>query len=320
MWASAMRVWHRPVLLEEVVSFLAPSPGTTVVDATIGEGGHAEVFLETFPSISLIGVDVDPSVIEVARTRLTRFGDRLTLFNMWYSVFFERYRETLDHEPGVVLFDLGISRFHYESAGRGFSFGRDEPLDMRLAGGVGRTAAEIVNRSPIREIERILMSYGEERWARQIARAVVAHRDREAINSSLRLAEIVRRAVPGGKGRRRLHPATKTFQALRIAVNSEMEQVENGVRAALKVLAPGGKLGVISFHSLEDRIVKGLFRDAIKPCICPAEQPICNCGGRKMYQLMTKKPVPASEEEVRSNPSARSAKLRVIEKMAVGTT
>ena len=316
MWASAMRVWHRPVLLEEVVSFLAPSPGTTVVDATIGEGGHAEVFLETFPSISLIGVDVDPSVIEVARTRLTRFGDRLTLFNMWYSVFFERYRESLDHEPGVVLFDLGISRFHYESAGRGFSFGRDEPLDMRLAGGVGRTAAEIVNRSPIREIERILMSYGEERWARQIARAVVAHRDREAINSSLRLAEIVRRAVPGGKGRRRLHPATKTFQALRIAVNSEMEQVENGVRAALKVLAPGGKLGVISFHSLEDRIVKNAFREWSRECVCPPRIPMCTCRGKALGTVLTRSPLAPEEVEVERNPRARSARLRAWRKAA----
>jgi 16S rRNA (cytosine1402-N4)-methyltransferase len=213
--------------------------------------------------------------------------------------------------------DLGISRFHYEQAGRGFSFDRDELLDMRLSPDLPRTAADLVNTSDAAELSNILFTFGEERHARSIVARVIRERSREPFTSAARLAAVIAAAVPGQYRRGRIHPATRTFQALRIAVNRELEQLQDGLAEAVRVLAPAGRIGVITFHSLEDRIVKRLFRDKSRECTCPPEWPICQCGGKAELRRVTGKPVTASDEEVALNPASRSAKLRVAQKPRV---
>ena len=316
----SMTITHTPVLLDQVVELLTPSTSTaTVIDATLGEGGHAEAFLSRYPEIFLVGIDADPMILEVARSRLGRFTPRTKLLNQWFSEFFAAGSEHLPAAPEVVYFDLGISRYHYEQAQRGFSFSRDEKLDMRLVESLPETAADIVNRWSAQELECALFDYGEERFAKRIVRAIVRQREHTPFENSLHLARVVVDAVPQSYTRS-THPATKTFQALRIVVNRELDQLEIGLRAALTMLAVGGKLGVISFHSLEDRIVKNVFRQMSRACTCPPEQPICKCRGTKRFQMMTKKPILATPEEVRGNPAARSAKLRTIHKLSAEVT
>ncbi len=308
---------HEPVLLKETLELLVPPTGDGLfVDATLGEGGHTEAFLRKYPQLSVIGVDADPSIMSTARERLQPFADRVRLVNSWYGSFFSGYAEAA--APDLVLMDLGVSRFHFAAAGRGFSFDRDEALDMRLSPDLPTTAADIVNTSEAAELADILFTYGEERFARPIVSRLVRERQREPITTSARLASVVAAAVPAGRRHGRTHPATRTFQALRIAVNRELEQVETGVREAVRVLAPEGRIGVITFHSLEDRIVKRIFREKSRDCTCPPEWPICQCGGKAELRLVTSRPVTASEEEVSRNPASRSAKLRVAQKPGGG--
>ena len=304
---------HEPVLLQEVMTLLVPPSGATLmIDATVGEGGHSEAFLLKYPDLTVIGVDTDPSILETARQRLAVFANRARLINAWYGTFLADYDE--DRRADLILMDLGISRFHYEASGRGFSFDRDESLDMRLNPGLPSTAADLVNSLDQRELAEILFRFGEEKFARQIAFRIVRQREKDPITSATRLANIVASAVPAKYQHQKIHPATRTFQALRIAVNRELEQLEEGLAQALAVLSPGGRIGVISFHSLEDRIVKRFFRDKSRECTCPPEWPICQCGGKAELRLVTAKPVTASGEEVSRNPASRSAKLRVAEK------
>ncbi len=270
---------HQPVLLKEVLSLLVPPPdGGLFVDATLGEGGHTEAFLRAYPKLSVIGVDADPSIQAAARERLRPFGDRVRFVNSWYSDFFSAYEEPA--APDLVLMDLGVSRFHFEASGRGFSFDRDEELDMRLSPGLAMSAADIVNSFDASELIEILHSFGQERFARQIAARLVRERERAPIATASRLAAVVASAVPASHRHGRIHPATRTFQALRIAVNRELEQVEHGVAEAIRVLAPEGRIGVIAFHSLEDRIVKRIFREKSRSCTCPPEWPICAMWGQ----------------------------------------
>lgn len=306
---------HEPVLLAECLELLVPpADDGLLVDATLGQGGHAEAFLERWPRLLLVGVDADAAVMETARIRLARFGGRVELVASWFAEFFASWSR--DRGPDLVLFDLGISRFHYEESGRGFSFDRDEPLDMRLAPELPVSAADLVNGSGSEELADILGRYGEERHARRIAARIVRERSRAPIRTAARLADVIRGAVPASYRHGRIHPATRSFQALRIAVNRELAQLEQGLAAAVRVLAPGGRIGVISFHSLEDRIVKRFFRDRSRGCTCPPEFPVCRCGGRAELSIVTAKAVQPGEAERARNPASRSAKLRVAEKEA----
>jgi 16S rRNA (cytosine1402-N4)-methyltransferase len=303
---------HQSVLLPEVLAeLIPPAEKGLMIDATLGEGGHAEAFLARYRELSLIGVDADETILAIARERLAAFADRTRLVNAWFGSFLHDYIETA---PDLILMDLGISRYHYEASGRGFSFDRDESLDMRLGRDLPVTAADIVNGSEPGELADILFRFGEERFTRNIVSRIVREREKAPITSATRLANLIAAAVPDQYRHRRIHPATRTFQALRIAVNRELEQLQEGLEEAIRVLKPGGRIGVITFHSLEDRIVKKCFREKSRECTCPPEWPICQCGGKAELRLVTGKPLTASEEEVARNPASRSAKLRVAEK------
>jgi len=308
---------HTPVLLEPVLRLLAPGGGEQLlIDATVGEGGHAEAFLSRFPGLLLCGVEKDEAIQRVAARRLERFGERVRLVRACFSDFFREYDRYCDRPPDRVLFDLGISMFHFEKSGRGFSFARDEPLDMRIDAGAGPTAGDIVNESSQEQLAELLHRFAEEPFAGPISRAIVRARARAPITTASALAGIVRSAVPPSRRYGRIHPATRTFQALRISVNRELEVLSDALEHAFAVLASGGRLGVIAFHSLEDRIVKRFFQERNKACTCPPEWPICQCGGHRSLRTLTRKPVSADPQEKENNPAARSAKLRVAEKLA----
>jgi 16S rRNA (cytosine1402-N4)-methyltransferase len=306
---------HTPVLLEETIHYLAPrKERELMVDATLGEGGHALAFLSRFPDLKLIGIDADPEIQENARRRLADFGGRVHFHSGWAQDFFAAYPGDLKR-PDTILIDLGISLFHYEKSGRGFSFRKDEGLDMRLDTSTGSTAADLVNRLPEKELADLLYTNAEERRSRRIARLIVERRSRGNIGTTAALAELVEQAASPSARNGPVHPATRVFQALRIAVNGELSRLPNLLEGALRVLEPGGRLAVISFHSLEDRIVKNFFREQNKNCTCPPDSPICNCEGRRNVTILTRKGVTAGDEEIRRNPPSRSARLRVVEKV-----
>lgn len=310
-----VEVVHYSVMKNEVVSFLKPDkPGQILVDATTGEGGHSEWFLRRYPDINVVCLDADEAIMEIAKKRLECFGSQVRFYNKWFNAFFRDYPSDLER-PDRILFDLGISTFHYEKAERGFSFRKDEDLDMRLEKHLEISAADIVNTYPQKELADIIYEYGEERYSRRIAEAVVRYRKNSRIRTTGEFAEIIWNAVPVSYRHGRIHPSTRTFQALRIAVNGELARLKEALEGALSVLNVGGRMGVISFHSLEDRIVKHFFRDMAKDCICPPETPICNCRGVKIVELITKKPVVPEAEEINDNLPSRSSKLRVIEKV-----
>jgi 16S rRNA (cytosine1402-N4)-methyltransferase len=306
---------HTSVLPEKVWRFLRPaSPGELFIDATLGEGGHTELFLSRAKDLKAVGIDADSSILEVAKRRLGPYNDRVRFFNIWFNVFFREY-PLRGERPDKILFDLGISSFHYESSSRGFSFSRDEYLDMRIGGELETSAFDIVNNYPETELANILYEYGEERYSRKIAAAITAARGKKSIEKTSELRGIVERAVPPEYRRGKIHAATKTFQALRIAVNGELVRLSSALRDSLQVLKPGGRLAVISFHSLEDRIVKHFFKEKSRSCTCPPELPRCECGRIQRARILTKKPVTADEDETAENPRGRSAKLRVLEKI-----
>ena len=308
---------HKPVLLREVKAALNDRKEELLfIDATLGEGGHAEAFLSFNPRLTLFGIERDESILVRARSRLERFGRRARLFRMDYYEFFRSFKELVDREPQRIFFDLGVSMFHYQISGRGFSFRRPEPLDMRLDIEKGKTAAQLIATSSEEELTDLIRRYGEERYAARISAAIVQERRQREIEDSRALAEIIFRSVPPPYRHGRIHPATRTFQALRIAVNEELELLEAVLPIAFDRLSTGGRMGVISFHSLEDRMVKRFFQERNKSCTCPPESPICQCGGRRRARLLTRKPVMATEAEIHRNPASRSARLRVLEKIA----
>ncbi|MDR3302905.1 MAG: 16S rRNA (cytosine(1402)-N(4))-methyltransferase RsmH [Treponema sp.] len=302
---------HTPVLMEETLQLLAPrTAGELMVDATMGEGGHSYAFLSRFPTLRIIGIDADAAIQQVAKTRLHEFHPRVSFYTGWSQDFFPQ----LDEKPDTILIDLGVSLYHYEKSGRGFSFLKDEPLDMRIDTAQGRSVAELIATLSERDLADLLYYNADERYSRRIAHAIVDARSRGRVNSTITLAEIVRRALPV-RPKRGAHPATKTFQALRIAVNGELARLPALLEAALHALADGGRMGVISFHSLEDRMVKNFFRDTARDCLSSTAAPIGNIEGHRIVNLLTRKGIGAGADEIQRNPSSRSARLRVIEKI-----
>ena len=310
-----LEIIHTSVLQEETIKYLAPrGRNETMLDLTLGEAGHAFSFLSEFPDLTYIGVDIDPSIQEIAKIRLAQFVNRTLFFTAWSQDFLTAYPENLNR-PDTIFADLGISSFHYVKSGRGFSFSSDEPLDMRLNLSSGRSAAEILEQNSEHDLADIIYKNSGERFARRIAKAIVKERQNSPITSSLALAELVKRAVPVKFRYGHIHPATRTFMALRIFVNDEIAKLPALLEAALKILKPGGRLGIISFHSLEDRLVKNFFKMKNKDCICPPQAPSCICTGSRMINILTKKGITPCEEEIRRNPPSRSARLRIAEKI-----
>ena len=313
-----MDIVHKPVLLQECLKYLAPGiPNALMVDGTLGEGGHSEAFLEQFPKLRIIGVDADIRIQARARERLAPFGDRICFYAGWSHDFFNEYPAG-EKRPDIILMDLGISLFHYEKSGRGFSFRTDEPLDMRLDPSSGISAADIVNSYTEKDLADLIYVYGEEQYSRRIAKSICEARKSSKFSTARALAECIYSAVPAQYRHGRIHPATKTFQALRIAVNGELEKLPSLLESAFSVLEPAGKLGVITFHSLEDRIVKNYFRELGKNCTCTPEMPICKCGGKPRAQVLTRKAVGPTDAEIADNSPSRSAKSRVVQKIRYG--
>lgn len=307
---------HISVMPDEVLKFLAPHGGGIYVDGTLGGAGHSLKILEaSVPDGRLIAFDRDHSAIVVATARLAGFDNRVTLVQRNFAELEETLKALKVERIDGFLLDLGVSSHQLDSAERGFSFRQDAPLDMRMDTGTGPTAADLVNTLTEAELVRIIREYGEERWAGRIAVRIVAAREKAPLLTTLELAEIVKGAIPRKFHEERIHPATRTFQALRIAVNAELESLEKGLEAGLKLLGRGGRAVVISFHSLEDRIVKNAFRKLAQGCICPKHIPICVCGNEPQLRILTSRPVMAGEAELAANPRARSAKLRAAEKL-----
>lgn len=305
---------HEPVLLWECIEGLKIRPDGIYVDGTLGGAGHSRRIAEKLTTGRLIGIDRDETALQAAGERLAQFGDRVTLVKSN----FERVGEILD-ELGIdrvdgMLFDLGVSSPQLDDAERGFSYMADAPLDMRMDRSAKLSAAEIVNEWPEAELKRILYTYGEERYAPRIAAAIVRERGRSPIETTLELVEIIRAAMPGAAKKEKQHPAKRSFQAIRIAVNDELGAVERMLDTAPDRLKPGGRLCVISFHSLEDRLVKQAIHKRVDGCTCPKDFPVCVCGFRQTLKTVGGV-VTAGEEELTRNPRARSAKLRVAERI-----
>jgi 16S rRNA (cytosine1402-N4)-methyltransferase len=311
-----MQYRHVPVMVNEVIHYLNCSPGKTYVDGTLGGGGHAKAILEAIgPDGFLLGIDRDPDAIAYARQSLDPFKPNVQTFHDDFTHLPQILSRLHMSNVDGILLDLGLSLYQLERSGRGFSFMRDGPLDMRMNPEQGHTAGALINKLSGKDLAGLISRYGEERQAVRIARCIVDSRRHKAIMSSLQLAEIVKKAVPARYRRGRIHPATRTFQALRIAVNQELEVLEQFLDKAVNFLKPGGRLCILSFHSLEDRIVKERFKTLAKGCICPPRFPKCVCGKTPQVSILTKRPVRPGMQEVRTNPMARSAKLRAAERL-----
>ncbi len=309
---------HTPVLLSAVLAGLnvSASPEGLFIDGTVGAGGHATAILREAPHARLLGFDRDPRSLDIAREQLAPFGDRAILVHANYDMMARTAPESgfpAGQIDGILL-DLGISSMHVEDAGRGFAFRVDGPLDMRFdPTGSNPTAANLVNTMEADELADLIYRYGEEHDSRRIARAIIAARP---LDSTRQLAEVIEKVHHGHHGpREKIHPATRTFQALRIAVNDELGALGRVLPQAVALLRAGGRLAVISFHSLEDRIVKQYFRDESTDCLCPPRQPVCTCGHRAQIALVNRKPITADDAEIARNPRSRSAKLRIAEKL-----
>ena len=304
---------HVSVMPAEVQRFLDPRPGDTCVDATIGGAGHAKAICRSiFPQGSFIGLDRDREAIEHARQILSPYASMVRLFNDNF-VNLPRILAMLDIDGvDAMVVDLGISLYQIRQSGRGFSFQTDEPLDMRMNAAADLTATDLVNRLSEKKLAGIFRDYGEERWAKRIARAVGNARRKNSIKKSRQLAEIVAGAIPKSRQPRRIHPATRVFMALRIAVNRELDCLADLLSFGPGLLKTGGRLCMIAFHSLEDRMIKRRFKELAKGCVCPPDFPICACGQKPMARLLTRKVIQPSQEEIMANPMARSAKLRAL--------
>lgn len=307
---------HVPVMAEEVLHYLSPRRGGIYLDGTLGGGGHAQLILEaTAPDGVLVGLDRDAQALAAARARLAAFGARAILRQGNFADM-DAHLDLLG-VAGLdgVLLDLGVSSHQLDTPQRGFSFREEGPLDMRMNPAEGVAAATLLAEADAAELKRIFRDYGEERWAGRIAREIVSSRDRQPITTTLQLADLVCRVVPGGRAPQRIHPATRIFQALRIHVNGELDSLRAGLDAAWRRLNAGGRMVVISFHSLEDRIVKQAFRALATGCICPPRLAVCACDHKPAVRIITRRSVRAGEVETTLNPRARSAVLRAMEKL-----
>ena len=311
-----MDVFHKPVMVGEVIASLRCRAGAVYVDGTVGGGGHASEILEnTAPDGLLIGIDADGDALREAGRRLAPFGDRKILVKGNFADMETILAGMNIGKVDGILLDLGVSSHQLDTADRGFSFTLDAPLDMRMDRSLGISAYDLIHTLSADELERIIREYGEERMAGRIARAIVERRNLSPIRTTADLAGVVVRALPRRRGPARIHPATRTFQALRIAVNDELANLYRATAVGMEHLKEGGRFSVISFHSLEDRIVKNAFRAGEKGCICPPDLPVCACGRKPTMKVLTRKPVVPGEEEIHDNPRARSAKLRTAERI-----
>ncbi len=305
---------HLPVLLDEVLEGLRPFTGGRYVDCTVGGGGHSRAVLQASePAGRLLGLDQDPAALEAAGKALAPFGSRVTLKKANFRRLLEAAREAGFDQADGVLFDIGVSSPQLDEGERGFSFHQDAPLDMRMDPEGPVTARDLVNGLEAAALTRLLRDYGEERWATRIADFIVRNRP---LDTTGQLVEVIKAAIPAAARRTGPHPARRTFQALRIAVNDELGALEEGLGQALDLVRPGGRVAVITFHSLEDRIVKQAMQEWARGCICPPDLPVCVCGRKPRARLVSRKPVTAGEEELSRNPRSRSAKLRLAEKLA----
>jgi 16S rRNA (cytosine1402-N4)-methyltransferase len=304
---------HTPALSKSVIALLQPRPGAVVVDATLGAGGHSRLLLEAIqPGGRLLAIDRDPAAVAGSRALLSEFEPPATVVRGDFGDLDHIARIHGFERVDAVLFDLGISSLQLDDPRRGFSFHGEGPLDMRMDPDDPVTAAQLVNQLPVRELADLIRRLGEERWATRIASFIA---QRRPLRTTRDLAGAVEAAVPRGAWPRDIHPATRTFQAIRMAVNDELGSLERGLKSALSILNPGGRMAAISFHSLEDRSVKTFFIAESKDCICPPQQPVCTCAHRASLSIVTRRPVTPDADEIRANPRARSAKLRVAERI-----
>jgi 16S rRNA (cytosine1402-N4)-methyltransferase len=306
---------HRPVLLHPLIESLQPRPGQTYIDGTLGAGGYVASVLERVrPGGRVLGIDRDPAAVEAARRRFAAASGAIVEQGDFAFLEAIAARHGIDRVDGV-MFDLGLSSVQLDDPARGFSFRFDGPLDMRMDPREGRTAADLVNEWSEVDLTALIRTYGDERFARRIAAAIVRSRADEAITTTAQLRDIVERTIPRRFWPKRIHPATRTFQALRIEVNHELESLNEGLQAAIRILRPGGRLGVVSFHSLEDTIVKNALHVSAQNCLCPPQQTHCTCAHRASLLLLSRKAIKPDAAELAANPRARSARLRVAEKL-----
>lgn len=310
-----MEFKHISVLLEESVKALDIEEDGVYVDGTLGGGGHSYRILAQCPKTALIGIDRDPEAIEAAKKRLNEFSGRVTFVNRNFSEIKDILNELgIEFINGAVL-DLGVSSYQLDNVGRGFSYMNNAPLDMRMNRSDDLSAYDVINRYSLDELTRIFFEYGEEKWSRRIADFIAREREKKPIETTFELVDIIKAAIPKKARLDGGHPAKRIFQAVRIEVNGELRILETAIKDFIDVLAPGGRLAVITFHSLEDRIVKQTFAALAKGCTCPKEFPVCVCGKKPQIRLLTRKPIEPGKEEIENNSRSKSAKLRVAEKL-----
>ncbi|MDD3706054.1 MAG: 16S rRNA (cytosine(1402)-N(4))-methyltransferase RsmH [Clostridiaceae bacterium] len=312
-----MNFEHIPVLLNETLEYLDPKPGGIYIDGTLGGAGHSlEILRRIIPGGVLIGIDQDDNAIEAAKKKLEAYKDNTVIvrdnFKNIKTIALQKGFKEID---GILL-DIGVSSHQLDEEERGFSYMHDGPLDMRMNTNLNFDASDIVNNSSEQELTRILREYGEEKWAVRIAKFIAEERKKNRIDTTFKLVDIIKKAIPAAARREGGHPAKRTFQALRIAVNDELQVLEEAVLNGAELLKPGGRLVVITFHSLEDRIVKKIFNNMERPCTCPPQLPVCVCGKEPLLKVITKKPVTAGEEELKTNTRSKSAKLRAAERVS----
>ena len=309
-----MEFTHKSVLLDECIEALNIRPDGIYVDGTLGRAGHSREIVQKLTGGRLICIDRDMAAIDAAKERLAPWMERVTLVHGNFADLGEVLQEMNVTGVDGMLFDLGVSSPQLDDASRGFSYMQDAPLDMRMDKSAALTAYEVVNSWSYEELRRILFEYGEERYAPAIAKAIVRARETRPVETTLELVDLIKSAMPPAALREKQHPAKRSFQAIRIAVNGELDALPPMLKSATEALNPGGRLAVITFHSLEDRIVKRAMQDMARGCTCPPEFPVCICGKKPKLKLLTRKPIVSGEAELEENPRARSAKLRVAEK------